>query len=94
MKDKDNKMKDENIIKGLKLKLEGSQVYIAERKKPGKKPKYYLWDLDKKCYVSSLFPTDKIGIYFFDTRDTGIDYHLDTNRMKIDRISEQGKRVS
>jgi hypothetical protein len=45
-------------MKGHKITLEGDQFLIRERKHPSPptKPQYFLWNLSKSKYGSSLYP--------------------------------------
>lgn len=46
-----------------------SDCIICQRKKQTeKKPPYYIFDLTRHCYISSLNPTDKENIFNFDVR--------------------------
>lgn len=46
------------------LEFEGKDTIIRVRKKDlHKKPLMYLWDLDRSCYISSLYPTKEEDTY-------------------------------
>jgi hypothetical protein len=62
-------------IENRKIVFNGS-VYTVLRRKKGldKKPPYYLLDLDKKLYLSSLYPTGQANTYVFDVR--GGDHYI------------------
>lgn len=43
---------------GMKFNVNGSQAIVRIRRKDLKtKPLMYLWDLERSCYLSSLYPT-------------------------------------
>jgi len=83
-----------NIIhKGLRFNWKGKEIFVNERKHPAGKTKYFLWNLTDKCYLSSLFPTEKTNIFYFDTRDSGKGYHLNIGTLKVKLVSDIGKKV-
>lgn len=51
------------------LNSQNLDCIILERKKGlNKKPPFYIFDLTRKCYISSLKPTDKEDLFNFDVR--------------------------
>lgn len=67
------------------IKLNGENCVIKERRKPSDKPKYYIWNTDKSCYVSSLYNTpedDKKWLEYF-----GQLYLLDTKKGIISKTT-------
>ena len=59
-------------IKGLRITFYNEPLVVLERKKDlNKKPKYYLFDLAKKTYVSSLYFTGEPDTYLFDVKGDG-----------------------
>ena len=59
-------------IKGLRIIFYNEPLVVLERKKDlNKKPKYYLFDLAKRTYVSSLYFTGEPDTYLFDVKGDG-----------------------
>lgn len=79
MKKEENFLQDEETrletrleILGRKIHFKGQVFTICQRKKNlGKLPKYYLFDLGNKSYISSLYPTEIDNEYIFDIRYDG-----------------------
>jgi hypothetical protein len=58
--------------KGLKITFQGETFTTLERKKQqDSKPKFYLFNIEKKFYLSSLYPTGEKNTYYFDVKDDG-----------------------
>jgi hypothetical protein len=57
--------------KGLKITFQGETFAVLERKKQDLKPKFYLFNIEKKFYLSSLYPTGEENTYYFDVKDDG-----------------------
>ena len=54
---------------GKSIKFKGSKVAVRIRRKDlGKKPLLYLWDIDRACYLSSLFPLSAEGSFKFEVK--------------------------
>jgi uncharacterized GH25 family protein len=80
---KNNQEKKTFEPKGLKITFQGETFVTLERKKQQDlKPKYYLFNIEKKFYLSSLYPTGEENTYYFDVKDDG-KYLL---RLKIDDL--------
>ena len=59
-------------IKNRKIVFSGSVYTVLRRKNElDKKPPYYLLDLEKKLFLSSLYPTGESNTYIFDVRGDG-----------------------
>ena len=55
------------------INFNGNKVIVRIRKKElGKKPLLYLWDMDRSCYLSSLFPQSEEDSFKFEIQGT---YH-------------------
>lgn len=62
-------------IAGLKVLFDNNVYEVLKRKNElNKKPPYYLFDIEKKVFLSSLYYTGKKNTYLFDVRDTGKRY--------------------
>ena len=58
---------------GKSIKFKGSKVAVRIRRKAlDKKPLLYLWDIDRACYLSSLFPLSADDSFKFEVGGT---YH-------------------
>ena len=59
---------------GKNIRFNGSKVAVRIRRKElgGKKPLLYLWDIDRSCYLSSLYPQEAEDSFFFEVGGT---YH-------------------
>lgn len=78
-------------IKGLKIFFKNSLYTILKRKKISKKPIYYLLDVKKKEYLSSLYPVDNNTFIFDDKIDRyKIIFYEDSGEIKyeIKRLSD------
>lgn len=72
----------------IEINNQKSECVILERKKhTDKKPPFYIFDLTRCCYVSSLKPTAKENQFSFDVRDK----ENDSNIFYTLSISESGK---
>lgn len=80
--------KTEPALEGKKFNLENNSILIKKRKNPQGKPLFYLFNLSKHSYLSSLYPT-KTGGFLFDTwqKATGQKKHyflnLDSKGLRI-----------
>ena len=72
----------------LNINFEGNKIVIRERKNPKGKPPFYLWDITRMKYISSLYDTDNEGVKRFEI--SGRYYLLDTNTGKQTEVSLQG----
>ena len=81
-------------MKGKKIAFDSQKCIVLERKikKGSSKPKYYLFNLDTKTYISSLFPTDKESVFYFDYMGNG--YHVESNKMTLSQVHSQGILVA
>jgi len=63
-------------------------IESTHRRKDGT---FYLWNLDKKCYLSGLFPTEEPNTWVFDDK---VNYYLltkdDRGTFHIEEIGEKG----
>lgn len=59
-------------IKGLRIVFNNEVFTVLERKNElNKKPKYYLYDLKDKVFLSSLYPSGETNTYLFDIKGDG-----------------------
>ena len=57
-------------IKGKKILFNKAVYTILERKNElDKKPPFYLFDLQSKSFLSSLYPSGETNTYIFDTKE-------------------------
>jgi len=67
--------------------FKGDRIVILMRKDGT----FYLWNLDKKCYLSGLFPTEEPNTWVFDDK---VNYYLltkdDRGTFHIEEIGEKG----
>ncbi|HON83362.1 MAG TPA: hypothetical protein PLI22_04415 [Caldisericia bacterium] len=62
----------EEKITFKKIIFRGLTFSILERKHlKDNKPKYYLFNIENKYYLSSLYETGENNTYYFDVRDDG-----------------------
>lgn len=79
----------EVLVKGMKIKFKDDEFTVLERKYQKGKCKFYLFDVKKKVYLSSLYPDD--GGYLFDDREYW--YRLTIEENGSYRIERIGKKV-
>jgi hypothetical protein len=75
-------------IENRKIVFNGSVYTVLRRKNElDKKPPYYLLDLEKKLFLSSLYPTGESNTYIFDVRGDGhYILRFTSNGYEIERI--------
>jgi hypothetical protein len=77
-------------IKGRKIVFNGVVYTVLKRKNEiDRKPLYYLYDLDNKVYLSSLYNTGEANTYLFDVRGDGkylLRFTDDLQGYEIERI--------
>lgn len=67
----------EKTIEGLNIVFNGEVFRVLKRKKEiNKKPIYFLFNIEKKIYLSSLYPLGEEGAYLFDVKGQGDKYLL------------------
>lgn len=60
-------------LKGVRVLYNNHPVIVLQRKKPdelAKKPPFYLFDLENKSFISSLYPAGEAGSFIFDDKET------------------------
>jgi cytoplasmic iron level regulating protein YaaA (DUF328/UPF0246 family) len=77
-------------IKGRKIIFNGVVYTVLKRKNEiDRKPLYYLFDLENKVYLSSLYGTGEANTYLFDVKGEGkylLRFSDDLQGYEIERI--------
>ena len=77
-------------LKNSQFNISGERCAVFERKKtaPGK-PQFYLFSLDRKSYISSLYPSSKKGCFKFEKDGQG--FILDSGSGEVSQTSDWKK---
>ena len=62
-------------LRGFKVFFQNRVYTVLERKNGLEtKPRFFLFDLESKRFLSSLYPTGEQGAFIFDVKETGESY--------------------